>query len=786
MVSNRLSIGVLSLIVLLYSLYNFGWMKNPYFSYMAVLIFTLLFILSVVWVLKGVNHQKRSLTKIVSVFVYVSIICSGLGGLFRFFQNESSRFGHLSDGLSAAHLVLLIVGLLYVLYKVSSKFDFAFLLFDLHISVAVFGAMSFVTYMSQAEDGSFAYTVLYPLGDLFILFILASLLIVQEQPLKRNVLTGFFFAMTIRLITDFGLVMNSLDGVLDGVLYLPFYGFSLLLMAISIQTSEKVDRHRYLKSLYIPFGRWEIIRPLIQYTGVFVLLYECLFVFENNPILFGGLIVTLILVICRDLLGIVQNQSLVKRLKIFNQHLEKKIGERTKELTASHHELEEAFKQIDYIARHDTFTQLPNRRYLEQMLDSKLIGTSRTRTMVALMFIDIDRLKHINDTLGHSIGDSLILEFVERLKQVLPDDIFMARHGGDEFAIVLDEVYFEEEIKEIANKVLATTDRSFIIHGKDLSITCSIGVALFPEDGDTIEDLMKNADLAMYKAKEEHQSRLVFYEADMNDQLAGRMSLLTDLQTAIKRNEFEIHYQPQFNIKNGEMSGIEALVRWRHPERGLVSPGDFISLAEEFDLIIPIDDFVMQSSIIQFLKWEKQGIAPPRISVNLCPQQFVVGNLVQKISELLTRTGFPPEKLVLEITENIAMIEKEILTAQLRELYNMGIQISVDDFGTGYSSLSYVKNYPLNQLKIARPFIMDVPGNLNDIAMVKAIVDLSHHFNLTVLVEGVETEEQLSFLETVNCEEVQGFYFSKPLMPAELESLYLIPEHKGKTLISDF
>ncbi|WLD94804.1 bifunctional diguanylate cyclase/phosphodiesterase [Alkalihalobacillus sp. AL-G] len=773
MLMSRFSIGVISSVFLLYSIYFLEWVSTAQFLLIAILVFGVLFLISIGLVLRSLNIHS-SLTKVLSSFVFASIICLGVAEISRYlFQESYTQIKFLSDGFWIGYVIFITVGLLYVLFKVSTKFDYAFLLFDLHISVVVFGAITLVTYMSTAKDVSLVYGILYPLSDLFVLFVLASMLIVHEKPLNRNLLIGLFWGMTVNLLTDVMLVVNSLDGELERILYLPLYGFGMYLMAASFKTEQKAVPHRYLQTFYITYGRWELIRPLIQYTGVFVLLYECIFIYKNNNILFGGLIITLILVICRDLLGIVQNQSLVNRLKLFNQHLEKKIGERTRELTVSHHELEEAFKQIDYIARHDTFTQLPNRRYLEQMIGCKLIDASRTRSMVALMFIDIDRLKHINDTLGHSIGDALILEFVDRLKEVLPRDVFMARHGGDEFAVVVDELYYEEEIEQIAKQVLSTTDSPFRIHGRDLSITMSIGIALYPENGETVEDLMKNADLAMYKAKDEHQSHMVYYYPEMDYQLAGRMALLTDLHTAIKRNEFEIHYQPQFNIKNGGMSGVEALVRWHHPERGLIAPGEFIPLAEEFDLIIPIDDLVMETSILQFQKWEEQGFAPPRLSVNLCPQQFMVGNLVSKISKLLAQTSFPPEKLVIEITENIAMIEKDLLISQLRELYGMGIQISIDDFGTGYSSLSYVKNYPLNQLKIARPFIMDVPANLNDIAMVKAIIDLSHHFKLTVLVEGVETEEQLSFLKTVQCEEVQGFYFSTPLSAIELEQKYL-------------
>jgi diguanylate cyclase (GGDEF)-like protein len=529
----------------------------------------------------------------------------------------------------------------------------------------------------------------------------------------------------------------------------------------------------------ISYSHWEIIRPLIQYAGVLVLLYEFVFRFRDSNVLFFGMVSTVILVICRDLITILQNQSLVRHLKIFNQQLERKIGERTKELTDSHRELEDAFKQIDYIARHDTFSSLPNRRYLEQMIGWKIQESKQNRTMVALIFIDVDRLKHINDTVGHALGDAVLLSMIERMKENLPEGVFLARHGGDEFAVIIDGIYFEDEATRYTENLLHTVAHPFHISDKELTITLSIGVALYPDNSDSVEELMKHADLAMYKAKEERQNKIVVYSKEMDHEVVGRMEMLSDLQAAIKRKEFIVYYQPQFDIHSGNLSGVEALVRWQHPLRGFISPGEFIPLAEEFNLIVPIDDFVLDSAMKQFMEWQKHNISPPRLSVNLCSQQFLKGDISEKLKDLLIKHQFPADHLVIEMTESVAMHDESFLTKQLHEISGMGIQISIDDFGTGYSSLSYVKNYPLDQLKIARPFIMDVPKSHSDIAMVKAIIDLSHHFNLNVVVEGVETYDQLQFLRSVHCEEVQGFYFSKPLSPVDMEEQYLLPVKEG-------
>ncbi|WP_221563618.1 bifunctional diguanylate cyclase/phosphodiesterase [Alkalihalobacillus sp. TS-13] len=650
-----------------------------------------------------------------------------------------------------------------------------YLLFDLHITITVLGAISFVTYEKLAGNGVPMHTVFYPLGVLYVLFILATLFLIVDKPINRRILNGLFSGLLICLAADILLLFDLLDGSLLREKYLLLDGLGIFMVASAFRRKKSHFLNQYQDRFTLSYAHWELIRPIIQYAGVFILLYEFLFVYRENDILFGSLIVTFILVICRDIISIIQNQSLVKHLKLFNQQLEKKIGERTQELTDSHKDLEEAFKQIDYIARHDTFSRLPNRRYLEQMIEWKILDASQSRTMVSLIFLDVDRLKHVNDTLGHSFGDQLLLHVIERIKSCLPSEAFMARHGGDEFAILMDSLYYEEESKELTAAIIETIEAPFHISGKELSITLSIGVSIYPEHGESVGELMKHADLAMYKAKEDRQSKVIFYSPEMDQELVGKMKLLTDLHAAIKHNEFLVYYQPQFDIHTGGLSGIEALVRWKHPKHGVIFPGEFIPLAEEFDLIVQIDDLVMRTAIHQFNEWEKEGIAPPRLSVNLSPQQFAQGNLCSKISVLLETAVFPADKLVIEITESVAMNNEEYLTAQLHEITAMGIQISIDDFGTGYSSLSYVKNYPLNQLKIARPFIMEVPGNFNDTAMLRAIIDLSHHFNLSVVVEGVETIEQLNFLKSINCEEVQGFYFSKPLTTRDLEHSYLLP-----------
>ncbi len=748
-------------------------------NHLTIFIFGMLMVASLWFLYKGAHFGTR-VKKIIALYTAASIIVVSIAEFIRFFTPvEEGDLRILPDILWIAHILLLSIGLALVLKRVRSNFQLSYLLFDLHISLTVFGSIWFVTYQNYVDNDQFLFETIYPLGALYVLFILGTLLLVIDKPIKRPVLNGLLVGLSICALSNVLLVIDSLDGTLFREKYLILYGLGMFTIASSFTKKEASNRKKQKKLFTISYSHWEIIRPVIQYAGVLILVYEFVFKYRNNDVLFVGMIVTIILVIGRDLITVIQNQSLVRRLKIFNQQLEKKIGERTRELTDSHRDLENAFKQIEYIARHDTFSRLPNRRYLEQMIEWKTLDAVQDRSMVALVFIDVDRLKHINDTVGHAIGDQLLLEIIERFQQKLPKDTFLARHGGDEFAVVLDGVYYEDDVVKLAQDLLDTVETPFYIQDKELTITLSIGISLYPDNSESIEDLMKHADLAMYKAKEERQNKIVFYSPEMDEELVGRMELLSELHSAIKRNEFIVYYQPQFDIHDGRLSGVEALVRWQHPVRGFISPGEFIPLAEEFDLIIPIDEIVIETAIAQFMKWTKQGIAPPRLSVNLCPQQFSEGDLAGKLKGLMDQYGFPPQKLMIEITESVAMNDEAILTAQLREIAKMGVLIAIDDFGTGYSSLSYVKNYPLNQLKIARPFIMDVPKSQSDIAMVKAIIDLSHHFHLTVVVEGVETLEQLNFLKSVHCEEVQGFYFAKPLSVQDIEERYLLPVKEG-------
>ncbi|WP_349410146.1 putative bifunctional diguanylate cyclase/phosphodiesterase [Pseudalkalibacillus sp. SCS-8] len=767
--TNRLIAIFTITMFVIYSLFSFN---SEGFSYFAISSFGFLLLISIGFLRKGALNESK-LKRMLAVFTGISIVTVGLAEVLRYFiPVDSGPLRLLSESFWLIHILSLAIGLGIILKKVRTNFQLSYLLLDLHISMTVFGSILYVTYQTYASLDDYLYTIVYPLGTLYVLFILATFFLVIDRPIARPVLNGLLAGISICTISNVVLLIDSMDGQLFKEKYLFLYGLGMFIIASSF-IRKQTNRRKVNPLSRISYGHWEVIRPIIQYTGVLVLLYVFIFSYRDHNVLFAGMVVTVLLVICRDMISIVQNQSLIRRLKIFNQQLEKKIGERTKELTDSHHDLENAFKQIEYIATHDPFSRLPNRRSLEQMIDWKIQVSKQNQTNVGLIIIDIDRLKHINDTLGHSIGDELLLQIVDRIQASIPAELFFARHGGDEFSILMEGFHDSKDIEDLTREIIKSVEQPFVVNEKELTITLSIGAVIYPEFANSSEELMKHADLAVFKAKEVRQNKVVFYEPEMNNELVGRMEMLSDLHSAVKRNEFIVFYQPQFDIFDGKLSGVEALVRWQHPIRGFISPGEFIPLAEEFDLIVPIDQIVMETAISQYMVWERQGIAPPRLSVNLCPQQFKKGDLSSRLRELIEKYSFPANKLIIEITESVAMNDEDFLTEQLREISSTGVQISIDDFGTGYSSLSYVKNYPLNQLKIARPFITDVPHSSNDIAMVKAITDLSHHFNLSVVVEGVETHEQLDFLKSISCEEVQGFYFSKPLSKEELEFGYL-------------
>ncbi|MBD1922053.1 EAL domain-containing protein [Microcoleus sp. FACHB-831] len=415
-------------------------------------------------------------------------------------------------------------------------------------------------------------------------------------------------------------------------------------------------------------------------------------------------------------------------------------------------------------ASHDLLTGLPNRLLFNERLSLALANTHITRgEMLAAVFLDLDCFKTINDTLGHAVGDQLLKSTAKRLTSCLRETDIIARWGGDEFTLLLSPISCAEDAGKIAQRILAVLNVPFKFDGQELYIKASLGIALAPYDGEDAETLLKNADAAMYRAKQQGRNNYQMYTPAIGNKALERLVLENKLYKALEREEFVLHYQPQVDLKSGQIVGMEALIRWQSPELGLVPPYQFIPLAEETGLICPIGEWVLRTACAQNRLWQEAGLPPIHIAVNLSARQFHQGNLVKTISQILVETDLEPCYLELEITESIAMQDIELTISVLQKLQNLGIQISMDDFGTGYSSLSSLKHFPLDKLKIDRSFVRELPLDSKDAAIITAFVALGKGLNLKVVAEGVETLEQLGFLREVQCDAMQGYLFSKPV-----------------------
>lgn len=422
-----------------------------------------------------------------------------------------------------------------------------------------------------------------------------------------------------------------------------------------------------------------------------------------------------------------------------------------------------AEEQIEFHAYHDVLTNLPNRKLFTDRLTLALFHARRNETALAVMFIDVDHFKVINDTLGHNAGDELLLAMADRIPKSVREGDTVARMGGDEFTLLLPDLRYPEDAAKIAENVLSRIEQPVTISNRELYVTASIGIALYPTDGNDAETLLKNADSAMYLAKESGRNNYQLCTAAMKVRAQERLSLEHALRHALERGEFRLNFQPLVNLVKGRVTGLEALIRWHHTERGLILPDEFIPLAEESRLIVPIGEWVLREACWHAREWTRDGMPDVRVSVNLSARQFQQRDLIVSVREALAETGLNPEHLELEITESTAMQNAEFTIDVLRELREMGITISIDDFGTGYSSLNYLKRFPINTVKIDKAFVRDVTTDLGDAAIVNAVIGIAHSMNLRVIAEGVETREQLEFLRQRRCEEMQGFLFSEPL-----------------------
>ncbi|GAC1429960.1 MAG: hypothetical protein NVSMB68_02180 [Thermoanaerobaculia bacterium] len=429
-----------------------------------------------------------------------------------------------------------------------------------------------------------------------------------------------------------------------------------------------------------------------------------------------------------------------------------------------------AEQQIEYQAYHDALTGLANRRLFQEHLTLALALGQRRRKLVAVLFLDVDHFKVVNDSLGHSVGDELLKQISSRLKSAVRDGDTVARVGGDEFTTVLQDLQRRDDAAVVAEKVLRTIAQPVDIGGHHVYVSTSIGITTFPDDGEDAETLLKNADNAMYRAKAEGRNTYHMSTEELSRSVQERMSLESGLHLAMERNEFELFYQPQIDTRTMTIRGMEALLRWRHPERGVITPAEFIALAEERGYIVVIGDWVLRTACKQAVTLRERG-HDVRVSVNLSARQFREISLASRIEAAIRDARLDPRMLELEITESVAVENVELTLAVLTQLRSLGISIAIDDFGTGHSALSYLKKFPVDTLKIDRSFVADLPAPA-DAAIVRSVIQLAQGLNLRVVAEGVERKEQLEFLRDNGCPEVQGFFFGNPIRAADVDQLW--------------
>lgn len=602
------------------------------------------------------------------------------------------------------------------------------------------------------------YTV-YPIGDLISLIVLGILFLslkkddIEKKPLALISL-AFFILSIANLVYSF-LSINT--KYFTGSLIDPLWAGCFLILGLSgieymqlIDTTKnfaKINKHQRNYSI-----RSVNIIPLISVIILFIL-----HLLTEDKTIQAFFEIGTLLVIVRHIVIIFQNKKLILSLQELNSNLESKVFERTKALSN--------------IAFHDQLTGLGNRRLFENTLKRIIYFSKINNKQFALLFLDLDRFKIINDTLGHDVGDTLLKEISIRLNKCLNPNCFISRQGGDEFAIVIKNIQSIDEVNAISKKILFYLSKPISLNNHFTYITCSIGIALYPLHGDTLETLMKHADLAMYSSKALGKNTYEFYNFNIDKLNSKKLLVEQELRHAIANNEFKLYYQPQISMESEHLIGAEALIRWIHPKHGIISPIDFIPVAEETGLIDILGAWVLETACKQVKDWQNKGLIHFKIGVNVSPRQFKQENFVETVYKTLQSANLSPEYLDLEITETIAIENEFHAIKKLEALKKLNIKISIDDFGTGYSSLSYLTKFPIDTLKIDKSFVENIGKDSTSKTIVSSILAVSTSLNIDVIAEGVETREQWEFLKSQNCPKIQGYIFSPPLPANEFENL---------------
>jgi len=601
-------------------------------------------------------------------------------------------------------------------------------------------------------------SIIYPAGDLICLFVTFSLSLSltnsdNERRTLRFISLAFFIMSIVNLSYSYLCITKNYS---TGSLIDPLWSLSIFILGLSGieymnlvhtgKTSAKTNDANAINSVSI--------HPILSVILLFIFL-----IIKQDKSIRTCFEISIILIMIRHIFIILQNKKLILKLQDLNEDLESKVTARTKALT--------------HMAFYDQLTGLSNRRSLENTVKKAIQLSKENNELFGLLFLDLDRFKAINDTFGHHSGDILLKDVSTRLKKCLDSDNFISRQGGDEFAIIIRNVKNVDKLKETCEKILSSLSKPIKFNNHCVYITCSIGIAIYPNHGHNLQTLMKHADSAMYRSKSAGKNTYEFYNCNMDKLISKQLIIDQELRSAINNNELILYYQPQYNILTGEIIGAEALIRWVHPTYGIIPPSDFIPIAEETGLIDDIGTWVMSSACNQVKKWQDDGFKTFKIGVNVSPHQFKQKNFVSQVYKILHKTGLPYKYLDLEITETVGIEDTFDAITKLNSLRKSGIKVSIDDFGTGYSSLSYLTKFPIDTLKIDKSFIQNMNNDPNSKTIVSSIIAVGKNLNLDIIAEGVETKEQLDFLKSQNCIQVQGYLFSKPITADEFEKLIM-------------
>ncbi|TJY39590.1 DUF4084 domain-containing protein [Cohnella pontilimi] len=673
----------------------------------------------------------------------------------------------LSNIMWLTSLLLSLTAIIYAnsLNKNSSRiFQF---IFDIMIVMIVASAISWdfiiQPILNSSSDLGIFMTSLYlcyPIGTLALLFAILGLYYSSRSIFSKEIIVLAVIGFTVLFFANMIYLYLILHGSYrTGSWYDPLWSLALLIVGLA-PFYDKANKRTYIQEedqidLKGKFRNFLSLRLMLPYISVMVIF--CFMILQSsfhvNGLVIGSILSTF-LIIVRQIFTLFQNNQLLQQSRELNKQLEVKVAQRTEEL---HHKNLE----LEYIAYHDSLTSLTNRRYFEEYVTKAIEKARPLNQQLAVLFIDLDRFKFINDTLGHSIGDLLLQKVARILQDNVGDRNMVSRQGGDEFMILLHHTS-KEETERIARNIVSDLENRIDLNGNEVLITSSVGISMYPHNGDTVDTLIKRADISMYAAKEQGKNRYQFFDASMDEHIATKVNLEYGLRRAIEQYELQIHYQPMFNLECNEVTGVEALLRWNHSEYGLVPPSKFIPLAEETGLIMKIGDWVLREACLQLKRWNEQGLTSLKLSVNVSTLQFLQKGFVERVNAILKETWIDPQYLELEITESTMMDANEVIPI-LRKLKKSGIQISVDDFGSGYSSLSHLTKLPIDVLKIDRMFVEAIGNEKRDMAILSTIIALAHSLNLKVVAEGVETELQFKALKERGCNIIQGYYISKPL-----------------------